>query len=62
MFNLSIALRIVSAFIPLRMTPADFKVESTKSRGKSGKVSCKRSNAAVFKRAAKKRSNIRKHK
>ena len=32
------------------------------SRGKSGKSSVKRTGAAAFKRAAKKRNNIRKHK
>jgi hypothetical protein len=73
MFKKSIALAIMSMFIPrtLNAVPAtqgltlaeiESRANSHTSRGKSGKHTSKRSNAAAQQRAAKKRNNIRKHK
>ena len=48
--------------IPAGVTHDQLTSMTPHSRGKSGKVSGKRTNAATFKRAAKKLKNIRKHK
>lgn len=60
MFKKSLAMTLMGLFISPSMAPNANMLESQKSNGKGGKVSHKPSGAAQFKRAAKKRNNIRK--
>ncbi len=72
MFNRGMVARIISSMISPALVlqaqpscanfPDEVRAMPHSSRGKSGKVSSKPSGAAQFKRTAKKRSNIRKHK
>lgn len=61
--TLSAISAILSGLMPMPagMTRDGLTSMAPFSRGKSGAQSGKRSNAAAFKRAAKKRNNIRKH-